>query len=943
MKMPGVRDSIRPVKFLRSLLTILISLAILFSVAIPAFAASLVISTSSLDSGATGVAYSKTLEASGGTSPYTWSVSSGSLPDGLSLNTSGGVISGTPTTSGTSTFTIRVSDSAGTPATDDQTLSIVIYNAVSISTRALISGADDMEFSYSQTLTASGGSGSYTWTKTSGTLPTGLSLSSAGVLSGTPSKSGQFEIIVKAVDSNNSANYATQTLELVIWAPGYLTLWGDNSNGQIGNNSSTDVKSPTQPDDQNSDDIFYAAAGGLHSLAVNLDGEVYAWGDNSNGQLGIDSTTDKDTPEQVDDISDIVSVAAGYYHSLALDKDGNVYSWGDNSNGQLGIGSLTDKYVAQEVDDLSDIVAISTGYYHSLALKSDGTVWAWGDNAKGQLGINSTTDSTSPVQVKRGEADGDGTYLTDIVAIAAGAYFNLALDVEGNVWAWGDNSNGELGNDSTTTAKTPVAVEDIEDIYLISAGSYHSLAVDTNGDVYAWGDNSNGQLGIGTTTDKDTPQDVDDIYDIVSVAAGYYHSLAVDIDGNVYSWGDNSNGQMGIGSTTDKDTPEQIDAYDETATFVAAQLYNSLAISIDTPDTSDDDFYIETESLDDAVKNSSYSEKVYLYGGTSPYEWEITDDPDDMLDYLDLDYDEDDDYCTLSGKFTKTGTFDFTIEATDDDGNSASMDLSIYVDTSSSSSSSSTSYTLSTTGLTSSSTIYVDSNGYTNSSYLLTSTDGKLTISIPSDDLMQTSTNTRLTSITSVVLSAPPSAPTNNVVIQSYSLGPSGATFNPSLTLTFKYGSVNLPSGVAEDSLYIATYNGSSWERLSGSLNTSDNTISANISHFSYYALMGVMNTSTTTTTTTKPTSTSTPVTTQTTLPASTTTTKPVPVPTTTETVTSTTSQSTISTQAAATSEPTPAPGSSTNWPLIICVVIIVILAGVLIYVIITRSRNKPQ
>jgi hypothetical protein len=170
----------------------------------------LTISTSSLAAGNVNTAYSQTLGASGGTSPYTWSLSSGSLPAGLSLNSSTGVISGTPTGASTVSATYLVTDSASVTA--NKTLSITINAALAVSTASLASGT--VGSSYSQTLAATGGSGTYTWSITSGSLPTGLSLaSSTGVISGTPSAAATASFTVRVADGIGTA---TQDLTITV-------------------------------------------------------------------------------------------------------------------------------------------------------------------------------------------------------------------------------------------------------------------------------------------------------------------------------------------------------------------------------------------------------------------------------------------------------------------------------------------------------------------------------------------------------------------------------------------------------------------------------------------------------------------------------------------------------------------------------------------------------
>ena len=174
--------------------------------------AALAISTTSLSAGYVGVAYSQALTGTGGKTPYSWSISSGALPAGLSISASTGAISGTPTTGGNGTFTVQLKDANNVMTTKSFTLTV--NPALSISTLTLADGY--VGTTYSQTLAATGGKTSYTWTKTSGTIPAGLSLSTAGVISGKPTATGSSSFTVQVKDANSTT--ATQTLTIVIYA-----------------------------------------------------------------------------------------------------------------------------------------------------------------------------------------------------------------------------------------------------------------------------------------------------------------------------------------------------------------------------------------------------------------------------------------------------------------------------------------------------------------------------------------------------------------------------------------------------------------------------------------------------------------------------------------------------------------------------------------------------
>ncbi len=193
-----------------------------------AVAARILISASTLPNGVQNVAYSQTLTASGGTGAFTWTVIAGSLPTGVSLG-SAGALSGTPTASGSFSFTVQATDAGNTSA--QQALSILINPALSITTTTLTSGVQGV--AYSQTLTAAGGTGSgNAWTVSAGALPAGLTLSTGGVLAGTPTANGQFSFTAKVTDSSNAT--ATQALSLQIGAPLSITTSGALPQGITG-------------------------------------------------------------------------------------------------------------------------------------------------------------------------------------------------------------------------------------------------------------------------------------------------------------------------------------------------------------------------------------------------------------------------------------------------------------------------------------------------------------------------------------------------------------------------------------------------------------------------------------------------------------------------------------------------------------------------------------
>ena len=297
-------------------------------------------------------------------------------------------------------------------------------------------------------------------------------------------------------------------------------------------------------------------------------GSIWAWGDNSYGQLGNGTTSGNSNPIQVRSLTNVEDVATSYNHSLALKSDGTIWAWGSNYRGKLGNGNTHGVYSKPlQISSLSDMVAIAAGYDHSLALRSDGTVWAWGDNQYGQAGngithgtseaTNSTVTTTN--DTSRGIEQVSG--LSEIVALSAGVAHSLALKSDGTVWTWGYNYYGQLGNGTSGTNSDrgiPVQVKELSGVVSIRAGAYHSLAVKSDGTVWTWGHNNDGQLGNGVITDSSTPVQVIGLNSMVAVAGGENHSLALKSDGTVWVWGYNTRGQLGTNTISDSYTPIQI-------------------------------------------------------------------------------------------------------------------------------------------------------------------------------------------------------------------------------------------------------------------------------------------------------------------------------------------------------------------------------------------------
>lgn len=280
--------------------------------------------------------------------------------------------------------------------------------------------------------------------------------------------------------------------------------------------------------------------------------KVSAWGSNTVGQVG-DSTSGnvRTSPVAVQGMADIAGFAsaidAGGTHSLAVTTSGGVRAWGSDSNGQLGNGGTNaNSSIPITVAGLSGAASVSGGALHSLAVTSGGQVWAWGYNFYGQVGDNTTTERAAPVQVITSGA----------TQVSAGSDHSLAL-VGAAVWAWGSNSNGQTGSPTSGPPgpSLPTATG-LTGFKAVAAGAFHSLALRNDGTVFSWGRNNSGQLGrncpFGTCIDTYEAAAVPGVTNAVAVAAGASYSMALLSNGTVMAWGANSSGQLGDGTTTQR-------------------------------------------------------------------------------------------------------------------------------------------------------------------------------------------------------------------------------------------------------------------------------------------------------------------------------------------------------------------------------------------------------
>ena len=358
---------------------------------------------------------------------------------------------------------------------------------------------------------------------------------------------------------------------------GKAFCWGMNSSCQLGTGSESqkDYAKPVDSDEKFSGSgIQGLSSGDRSSCVMNGGGNVYCWGSNYDYTLGNGTRMDKSCipVAYAEDcsISDrkIISVDASIYRTCAVEESGSIYCWGMNSGindpDEFPDSSLVPiKQIRHDGDHWEGVEKMSMGRYHACALLDDGFIYCWGENSKGQLGNESITDSYSSTLVyKSGDLQG-----AEIVDISLGSNHSCALDVDGSVYCWGFNMFGQIGDGTLKNSLTPKKIFDGdlegEKVVKLSSGSNHVCVITDKNAVYCWGQNERGQLGNGTYENATAPVKIDDSgvlvgKKIVDISSLSGHVCALDDIGDIYCWGENDSGQLGDGTQENRTVPVAI-------------------------------------------------------------------------------------------------------------------------------------------------------------------------------------------------------------------------------------------------------------------------------------------------------------------------------------------------------------------------------------------------
>ncbi len=332
---------------------------------------------------------------------------------------------------------------------------------------------------------------------------------------------------------------------------GTARCWGSDSSGQLGN--STNLTSSSSPVTVSGSSSYVRLDSHFaHTCGVTQAGALYCWGENGVGQLGNSQTSDQPVPVPVPGISTVASATTGRDFTCAALTDGTARCWGNGLFGRLGQGSPTSSFVPVQVSGLTDVVQVDAGTSHACALTAAGDVYCWGYNGVtprvGRLGTGNDQSYTSPQRL---------TLPAPVARIAAGDAHTCASLVNGRVYCWGDNSDGQIGDGTTADRLSPRLVTAISNVADISTGRAHTCAVTRSRDLYCWGRNDHGQLGDSTQSSRATPTPLSVPSDVLDVSAGDLHTCVTTLEGRLFCWGNNDSNQLGT-TGADRLSPREV-------------------------------------------------------------------------------------------------------------------------------------------------------------------------------------------------------------------------------------------------------------------------------------------------------------------------------------------------------------------------------------------------
>jgi alpha-tubulin suppressor-like RCC1 family protein len=307
----------------------------------------------------------------------------------------------------------------------------------------------------------------------------------------------------------------------------------------------------------------------LYSKTYQLNGSLWSWGDNGNGQLGNGTNIRVSSPIQVGSLTTWNKISYRRTTTFSTRTDGTLWGWGNGVFGLLNLftisfnttdvavsggasigGGSTYSTADYDTQPLLDYGCPNNNVAVGQFIRQNGALWVSGTNNWGQLGIGTTTNISSPVQVGA---------LTNWKQLSCGYNSSLALKTDGTIWSWGNNGSGQLGSGTTLSRSSPVQIGALTNWKQIATAGSASFAINTSGQLYSWGANGSGQLGSGTTLSRSSPVQIGALTNWKQISGSSIgFAVASKTDGTIWSWGYNANGQLGTGNVANYSSPVQI-------------------------------------------------------------------------------------------------------------------------------------------------------------------------------------------------------------------------------------------------------------------------------------------------------------------------------------------------------------------------------------------------
>ncbi len=397
-----------------------------------------------------------------------------------------------------------------------------------------------------------------------GQLPPGFTLSEAGLLEGTPTESGTWNITYDVRNTTPPTTAVTGVVVLTVQAAaasvsaggqsscetrsdGTIRCWGRNNFGQLGDGSSTPRSLPVGVDSDG--DWESVSTSGATTCGIRTDHTLWCWGLDNFAQLGIRRGPPRLRPVQVGTADQWATVSTGWFHTCATRATGTLWCWGQNSRGQLGDGTYTLRGRPTKVGTARDWASVTAGGFHTCGTRTDGSAWCWGQNIFGQLGNPNVALQPAPVRV-----DDSVSW----AQLSAGWAHTCGVTTDGAARCWGFNNRGQLGDGSRRVSRVPEPVSGDRIWTSISTGDASTCGVDNTGAAYCWGSDRYHQLGNGDGRTQLVPTLVRAEGRWLSVDAGWLHACGGLDTGATACWGNNEVGQVGNGTQADQPVPEEV-------------------------------------------------------------------------------------------------------------------------------------------------------------------------------------------------------------------------------------------------------------------------------------------------------------------------------------------------------------------------------------------------